>query len=115
LSAIIGPAERWDEIPVARLRFRVLVEMLLGTGACISEILSLDRREVDSQTREVKIVGKGRKQRVLFFTDRALEWLGRYLESRQDDEQPLFVTPGHPRAVKTVFRRFARLARLKKG
>jgi site-specific recombinase XerC len=48
--------------------------MLLGTGARISEILSLDRREVDSQTREVKIVGKGRKQRVLFFTDRAQEW-----------------------------------------
>lgn len=120
LSAIIGPGERWDEIPVARLRFRALVEMLLGTGARISEILSLDRREVDSQTREVKIVGKGRKQRILFFTDRALEWLGRYLESRQDDEQPLFVTRGHPPrrlsydAVKTVFQRFARLARLKK-
>jgi integrase len=72
LSAIIGPGERWDETPVARLRFRALVEMLLGTGARISEILSLDRREVDSQTREVTIVGKGRKQRVLFFTDRAL-------------------------------------------
>lgn len=90
LRAIIGPAERWDEIPLARLRFRALVEVLLGTAARISEVLSLDRRDVDSESREVKIVGKGKKQRVLFFTDRALEWVGRYLGCRRDDEQPLF-------------------------
>ena len=120
LRAIIAPGERWDEIPLARLRFRALVEVLLGTGARISEVLSLDRRDVDSESREVEIVGKGKKQRVLFFTDRALEWVGRYLGCRRDDEQPLFVTRGHqPRrlsydAVKTAFSRFARLARLKK-
>src|SRR5437867_8239673 len=53
VRAIIGPGERWDEIPLARLRFRALVEVLLGTGARISEILSLDRRDVDSQSGEV--------------------------------------------------------------
>jgi integrase/recombinase XerD len=120
VRAIIGSGERWDEVPLARLRFRALVEVLLGTGARISEILSLDRRDVDSKRREVKIVGKGRKQRVLSFTNRALEWLGRYLECRQDDGQPLFVTRGSPPrrlgydAVKTVFPRFAQRARLNK-
>jgi site-specific recombinase XerD len=118
--AIIGSGERWDEIPLARLRFRALVEVLLGTGARISEVLSLDRRDVDSDSREVKIVGKGRKQRVLFFTDRAMEWLGRYLACRRDDEEPVFVTRGNPPrrlsydAVKAAFNRFARLARPKK-
>ncbi len=63
VSAIVGPGERWDEIPLVRLRFRALVEVLLGTGARISEVLSLDRRDVDSQSREVKIIGKGKKQR----------------------------------------------------
>ena len=120
VRAIIGPGERWDEIPLVRLRFRALVEVLLGTGARISEVLSLDRRDVDSRSREVKIIGKGKKQRVLFFTERAIEWLGRYLESRRDDEPSLFVAGGsQPRrliydAVKTVFHRFARRARLKK-
>jgi len=85
VRAIVGPGERWDESPLARLRFRALVEVLLGTGARISEVLSLDRRDVDSESREVKIVGKGRKQRVLFFTDRAMEWLGHYLGCRPDD------------------------------
>jgi len=120
VRAIIGPGERWDEIPLVRLRFRALVEVLLGTGARISEVLSLDRRDVDAQSREVKIIGKGKKQRVLFFTERAIEWLGRYLECRRDDEEPLFVLRGNqPRrltydAVKTVFHRFARRGRLKK-
>jgi site-specific recombinase XerD len=120
VSAIIGPEDRWDEVPMARLRFRALVEVLLGTGARISEVLSLDRYDVDSKSGEVKIVGKGKKQRVLFFTDRALEWVGRYLGCRRDDESPLFVTRGNsPRrlsydAVKNTFGRFAGRARLKK-
>jgi integrase/recombinase XerD len=120
VRAIIGPDERWNEIPLARLPFRALVEVLLGTGTRISEVLSLDRNDVDAERKEVKIIGKGKKQRVLFFTDRALEWLGRYLECRQDDAQPLFVTQGSPPrrlgydGVKTVFRRGAQRARLQK-
>jgi integrase/recombinase XerD len=120
VRAIIGSGERGDDISLARLRFRALVEVLLGTGARISEVLSLDRRDVDSDSREVKIVGKGRKQRVLFFTDRAMEWLGRYLRRRRDDEEAVFVTRGTPPrrlsydAVKAAFPRFARLARLQK-
>jgi site-specific recombinase XerD len=120
VRAILGPGECWDAIPLTRLRFRALVEVLLGTGARISEVLALDRRDVDAKSREVKIIGKGRKQRVLFFTDRAMEWLGRYLGCRHDDEPALFVTGGNPPrrlsydAVKAAFPRFARRARLKK-
>jgi integrase len=43
---------------LARLRFRLLVEVLLGTGARISEILALDRCDVDAGRREVKIIGR---------------------------------------------------------
>jgi integrase/recombinase XerD len=120
VRAILGPEERWDEVPLARLRFRALVEVLLGTGARISEILSLDRRDVNFESRDVRIVGKGKKQRVLFFTDRALEWVGRYLGCRRDDEPPLFVTRGNPPrrlsydAVKIGFRRVAQRAHLNK-
>jgi len=119
-TAIIRPGERWEEIPLTRLRFRALAEVLLGTGARISEILSLDRRDVNVQHREAKIIGKGRKPRVLFFTDRALEWLGRYLHRRRDEEAPLFVTRGDPPrrlsydAVKNTFRKVTPRAHLRK-
>lgn len=120
LGAIIRPGECGEEVPLARLRFRALVEVLLGTGARISEILAFDRGDVDFQRMAAKIVGKGKKQRLLFFTDRALEWLGRYLHRRGDDEDPLFVVRGNsPRrlsydAVKSVFRRVAQRAHLRK-
>jgi site-specific recombinase XerD len=110
LEAIMPPGESWEEAMLSRLRFRALVEVLLGTGARISEILALDRSDINMEHREAKIVGKGNKQRTLFFTDRALEWLGRYLSKRRDDERPLFVGGGDRRlvydAVKTAFQRF---------
>ena len=51
------------------LRFRTLVEVLMGTAMRISEVLSLDRAQIDFTTAEAKIVGKGGKERVVFFTD----------------------------------------------
>jgi len=58
LSAIVRPAERLEKVPVGRVRFRALVEVLLGTGARISEILSLDRSDVDFERKQAKIIGK---------------------------------------------------------
>jgi site-specific recombinase XerD len=120
LTTIVRPEEAWEEIPLVRLRFRVLVEVLLGTGARISEMLALDRRDLDVHRWDAKILGKGKKERVLFFTERAIEWLARYLGRRRDEEEALFVTREHrPRrlsydAVKTDFSRFAKLAHLRK-
>lgn len=120
LNAIIRPREPLGQVPLARLRFRALVEVLLGTGARISEVLSLDRSDIDFERRAGRVIGKGRKQRVLFFTDRALEWVGRYLARRGDDEAPLFVSRGEPPrrltydAVKNVFKAMNKRAGLRK-
>ena len=74
------------------LRFRTLVEVLLGTGMRISEALSLDRDSLNFEKAEAKIVGKGNKERTVFFTSRALEWIKFYLKERKDTERPMFVT-----------------------
>jgi integrase/recombinase XerD len=94
VDAIIGPDEHWDTVSSTRLRFRALVEVLLGTGARISEVLSLNRIDISWTLKEAKIIGKGNKERTLFFTDRALLWLDRYLAQRWDDDNALFVTQG---------------------
>jgi integrase/recombinase XerD len=73
-------------------RFRVLVEVLLGTGMRIGEALSVNRKDIDWEKREAKIVGKGNKERRVFFTKRSLEWLQKYLESRTDSHPAIFVT-----------------------
>jgi integrase/recombinase XerD len=94
LEAIIPPDEAWETVPLTRLRFWTLVEVLLGTGARISEVLSLNRSDIHWERQEAKIIGQGNKERLLFFTDRSLVWLERYLASRWDDDDALFVTQG---------------------
>jgi integrase/recombinase XerD len=72
------------------LRLRAVVEALLGTAMRISELLSLDRDSVDFEKKEAKIIGKGGKERTVFFSGRCLMWIKRYLESRNDDCRALF-------------------------
>lgn len=84
------------------LRFRALVETLLGTGMRISEALSLDRKSIDWEKKEAKIVGKGNKERGVFFTARSLEWLRKYLEARTDTHEAVFITSGEPRRLSVM-------------
>jgi integrase/recombinase XerD len=74
------------------LGFRALVEVLVGSGMRVSEALALDVSAVNWQAHEARIVGKGGKDRAVFFTARAMRWLKRSLESRVDRNQALFVT-----------------------
>ena len=100
------------------LRFRTLVEVLLGTGMRISEALSLNRDSIDLGKKEAKIIGKGSKERTVFFSDRCLEWVNFYLEEREDKEPPLFLTQKYTRLskvdVSSLFKRYAIKAGLNK-
>lgn len=92
------------------LRFRALVEVLLGSAMRIGEVLSLKRRDIDFVRREAPVIGKGNKQRAVFFTNRALLWLSRYLSSRTDEHPALFVTQEADAALSRtdIWRPFAR-------
>ncbi len=98
------------------LRFRVLVEVLLGTGMRIGEVLSLNRKTINWEKREAKIIGKGNKERTVFFTKRSLEWITKYLERRNDTHEAIFVTkaPVNRLAVADVWRFFDRHRKLAK-
>ena len=79
-----------DKPHLAGLRFRALVEVLLGTAMRIGEVLSLDRDRIDFKAREARIIGKGNKERTVFFTGRSLYWLGKYLAARTDNTAAVF-------------------------
>lgn len=99
------------------LRFRMLVEVLLGTGMRISEALSLDRTSIDFQTKECLVVGKGNKQRTVFFSDDSLNWIKTWLERRSDKHQAIFITTGdEPRRLRNQdLTRYFKNARNKAG
>ena len=103
-----------DQPLEAGFRFRALAEALLGSAMRIGELLSLDREEIDVQNREARVIGKGNKQRTVFFTDRALSWISRYLAMRTDSHPALFSTQGGRSRLSRddIWRPFARYRKL---
>lgn len=78
------------------LRLRALCELLLSTGCRISEALALNRDIFDVNQSEVQIIGKGKRARHIFFSQRCRYWVREYLNKRVDDDAGLFVTTGYP-------------------
>lgn len=73
------------------LRDKALLEVLFSTGLRVREICSLNRDQVDLDRKEFGVIGKGRKPRVVFLSDQATHWLGRWLNSREDTWRPVFI------------------------
>ena len=80
------------------LRDRAILELLFSTGLRVSELVGLDVKDINLKTREISVMGKGRKIRVVFVSDEAAEALDKYLGARQDEYKPLFIRykGGHP-------------------
>lgn len=72
-------------------RDRAILETLFSTGLRVSELASLDWDQINLERREFGIVGKGGKERVVFLSDSACEWLEKYFHARKDTFKPLFI------------------------
>lgn len=76
---------------LAGLRDKAILELLYSTGLRVSELVSLNREQVDTNRREFGVIGKGRKARVVFLSENAASWLDRYLSERKDTWDPVFI------------------------
>ena len=72
------------------LRNRAMLEVLFSTGMRISELVNLKISQVDKSGR-IFILGKGKKERFVYLTPRALKILTEYLNTRLDDSPYAFV------------------------
>ncbi|MCL6096112.1 MAG: tyrosine-type recombinase/integrase [Patescibacteria group bacterium] len=73
------------------IRDRAIMELLFSTGLRVSELVGLNRDRINLERREFGVIGKGGKSRLVFVSDRAAEWIRRYLEKREDSFKPLFI------------------------
>jgi len=73
------------------LRDRAILELLFSTGLRVSELVKLNRDQINFDTREFGIIGKGGRARVVFVSDSAAFWITKYLEFRKDQFKPLFI------------------------
>ena len=81
---------RWME-----LRDRALVELLYGTGIRIGELVALDVRDLELAAREIRVMGKGRKERIVPIPEQARRALGAWLDLRRGPgvmSEPLFIS-----------------------
>ncbi len=81
------------------LRDRAILELLFSSGLRVSELIGLDRDHVNLKRREFMVRGKGQKDRPIFISVEAADWLQRYFDHREDNTRPLFVRYGGRKAV----------------
>ncbi len=74
------------------LRDLALIDMLASTGMRVGEIVTLNRDDIDFNERECVVLGKGNKERIVYFDARTKLHLQDYLNSRIDNEPALFVS-----------------------
>jgi len=73
------------------LRDKAILETLFSTGLRVSELVKLNRDQVDLERKEFGVRGKGNKIRVVFLSDTAAQWIERYLQARKDHFKPLYI------------------------
>ncbi len=87
-----------DVKKIMGLRDRAILEVLFSTGLRVSELTSLNREQVNLETGEFGVVGKGGRARVVFLSKRAKDWLTKYLQKRDDPYRPLFIRYAGPKS-----------------
>lgn len=96
-----------DEMELLRdncvnIRDLALIDLLASTGMRIGELVRLNRDDIDFYERECVVLGKGDKERIVYFDVRTKLHLQEYLNSRNDDNAALFVSLRSPHARLTI-------------
>lgn len=72
------------------LKRRLLIEMFYSTGCRVSEIINIKVKDIDFLNKKIRIMGKGSKERIVYYGDYAKKYLDKYL-SKGLNKEYLFV------------------------
>lgn len=117
-----------DTSSQAGLRDRAIIELLYSSGLRVSELTSLNCEHVNLKRKEFTVRGKGQKDRPVFISQEASEWLNKYLATRKDKAPALFIRIGGskkpdlngnylrltPRSIQRMVSKYALLAGITK-
>lgn len=102
-------------------REKALVEFLVSTGCRLDEIVSIDIKNVDWHNQSIDVIGKGDKERTVYFSIEARTLLKRYMTSRKGESGALFISTKRPygrlgpRALQVEVHNIARRAGIEKS
>jgi integrase/recombinase XerC len=84
-----------DLATLAGIRDRTIIELFYSSGIRVSELVALSPRDIDFAAMQMKVKGKGKKIRIVPITKNAIDWIQKYLASRQTPKkavtEPLFL------------------------
>ncbi|MDR3270336.1 MAG: tyrosine recombinase XerC [Peptococcaceae bacterium] len=104
--------ETADLTDIWGLRDQLIIELLYGSGLRVSELVGLDRGDLEINADILKIRGKGRKDRIVPVTPYALKVMTAYLAQREDAHPALLLGKRgdrlSARAVRRILERLAR-------
>lgn len=95
------------------VRDRAIMELFYSSGLRLSELAMLRRSDLDAKNRTLRILGKGKKERLVPVTATAVEWILRYLEhperkKTEQDPQAIFLNwKGSKLTPRSIDRNFA--------
>lgn len=69
--------ERTDEL---QLRDQAIIELLYASGVRVSELISIKVNEIDLKNRQIRVFGKGRKERLVMFSKSCAETLYQFID-----------------------------------
>lgn len=105
------------------LRDRAILETLFSTGLRVAEMTAINiksfKGELPKEDFELSIIGKGGHTRTVYFSRRALYWIKKYLQSREDNDGALFVSFRGPkrdskritvRGVELIVEKYSKMA-----
>lgn len=103
------------------LRQKALLELLYSTGCRLEEVEQMKKNDIDWQRLQIRVVGKGNKERVVYINATCQVHLKKYLMSRLDDCDAVFATMRRPtkflgrRSIQTEIKKIMNNSGLKKN
>ena len=79
-------------------RERALIELLFSTGCRLSEVIGINLEDLNYQDLSIRVIGKGNKERIVYFNTKAKVHIENYLKERPGHSEALFVTSKKPYA-----------------
>ena len=87
-EVVEAPSRQQHSSAPDMIRDRALLELLYGSGLRVSELVSLDLDSISAADREIHVVGKGRKERIVPMGSKCQDAIGAYLEIRSEFAHP---------------------------
>lgn len=119
VTKLIEAAFAKNEADERGLRDRAVLETFYSTGIRISELVGLNAQEIDFIGGIVKVMGKGRKERIVPIGDTAIAAIRKYLDKRKKQNEALFLNKSgkriSARGVRNIVRKYIMRAGIKQG